>query len=290
MLVVLTLNCIGFIGTFLYFNFNGIHEFKIKEPSVTSGLVGKTFTNDIPLVYIENMPNAFGGVKGFYTNNSEYNKSSTRNEFKESLVSHLATYRLEGLSKACCWLAVKYDLQRYYQPKLKKLRVLYIPSSRNFKVIDEYQIYHYQVGQLPFGENSAHYLLIVDSFGNMSEIREIEFRENFVDIPVDHLDSINVEEIENIMAEIKKDNSIGISFCPAQDKQNTEDVLNTSNHLHNFINQFELEGEVSFIVATSPSCTDEHHLYFETPEAFMTAYYFFPESVKDLNGEWEILK
>jgi len=219
---------------------------EVGEVKRASGLVGKQFIADVPLVYIKNLP-YFEDVEPDIV-------------FDTPIVfTRKTSYDLEQLRNNCsgCLDADKL---------VTDIRVEFISIGTSLTVVEEFlQITKKQRGS----DETTHFLLVEDDTGNKAEISKLDFELYVLDTQDTRYPwgSESRTVVQNAIEILTKGDVLEIEHCFQRSNALTSLVA--------FVDDFNLEDDIQFVNDASTTCSV---ITYNNLDAFMTANYYF--------GEW----
>lgn len=257
---------------------------KLMKLDTPSGVVGKTFTNKTPIVYIKNLPHDL---------NKYLNKPNKSGPISYSLISPQAEYWIEHLNTQSRWRQIRWDSP-------KKLSAIYLAQNTMLTVLDEYRLVFYRIFHNPQGSLfwEAHILLVEDELGNIAEVRASEFEkivsENIPENQKRSLEEIN--EVAKIVEHLNHSKIALVSYCRNSNESfifNTKgdyefnSKITTEEVIYTFFSKFNLE-DVPLRTIQNRRCELEIEFSFGNPDEFITTY-FFLEHWESLEGSWQLI-
>lgn len=227
-----------------------------KESSSPSGFVGKTYLTKTPLVYLVNLPNV-NEIDSLIAINSR------------TVLSTETSRGLEELRNICTGCL---DAERLVTP----IRIEFLPIGTQLTVIEEYQRY---LRIDLFWVEDLHYLLVEDQYGNKAEVSKLGFELDVINQNDDWQPRGEEKKTLEALSYIEKNDSMAVDFC-------LSDWLDETREVSRFINDFHLENEMH-IEDYRGLCTNGTSIVFKSPEAFLTARFFFQEW--GLYGDWDYI-
>lgn len=229
-------------------NTSGNSDYNINNTH--SKYLGETFITKKPLLYIKNLP---------------------RNNCKHRSCGYKYDIELEDLYNNCgnCL-----DRKRL----TTKLRAEFVPAGTSLKVVDAFST-KYKFFSIDGGSHK--YLVVEDEKGNKAEISDYRFESDV--IKTDLRRGTEIEE--KVVRDLEKftDNSLFIKhYCFWRYSDKNEDANVIESYLHNFIKDFQLNEEMTYLPLTEFLGADKKISYcsvisFRTKNAYLLSHYYFEE-------------
>ncbi len=216
---------------------------EVGEIKRESGLVGKQFVSDVPLVYLKNLP-YFEDI------------DSTIVFDTPTVLTRKTSYKLSELRNICTNCL---DAQRL----VTDIRVEFIPVGTPLKVAEEFlQINRKQRGL----DETVHVLIVEDEQGKQAEITKLNFELFVLDTQGTQFPwgSESKTVLQNAIEILSETATLQVEHCFRR-----RDAFAS---LEAFVNDFSFRSDIQFVNDTAKGCSV---ITYNTLDAFMTAHYYF---------------